>query len=78
MVHALTAFGIVLVSLLTAFAAQREPPPWERANPIRPLTAPPLGIDSRLTDLPDPPTPARVRLGRWPFYDKRLSADNAK
>jgi len=39
MMHALTALGIVLVSLVTAFAAQREPPPWGRANPIRPSPA---------------------------------------
>lgn len=75
MVRAFAGFGIVLVSLLTTLAAQREPPPWERANPLTPLPAPPLGIDRTLTELPDPPTPARVRLGRWLFFDKRLSAD---
>ncbi|HUG13566.1 MAG TPA: cytochrome c peroxidase [Thermomicrobiales bacterium] len=63
------------ISLMIALACQREPPPLERANPIAPVPAPPLGIDSRLSDLPDPPTSARVRLGRWLFYDKRLSAD---
>jgi cytochrome c peroxidase len=26
--------------------------------------------------VPEPPTPERVRLGRWLFYDTRLSADN--
>lgn len=50
-------------------------PEWEAANPVVPLPAPPLGIDTKLTDLPDAPTPERVRLGRWLFYDKRLSAD---
>jgi cytochrome c peroxidase len=75
MVRALAAFGGVAISLMIALAAQGEPPPWERANPIAPVPPPPLGIDSSLTDLPDPPTPARIRLGRWLFYDKRLSAD---
>ena len=50
-------------------------PVWETDNPILPLAASPLGIETRLIDLPDPPTPERVRLGRWLFYDKRLSAD---
>ena len=50
-------------------------PPWEAANPIRPLPEAPLGPDVNLAALPDPPTPARVRLGRWLFYDTRLSAD---
>src|SRR5687768_12834948 len=50
-------------------------PQWEAANPIRPLPEAPLGPDVNLAALPDPPTPARVRLGRWLFYDTRLSAD---
>lgn len=66
------------LSLVTVIAAQRgAEPTWERANPIKPLPEPPLGIGGRLTDLPDAPTPARVRLGRWLFYDKRLSADGS-
>ena len=75
MVRILAALGIAAVSLAVTLAAQREPPSWERANPITPLPAPPLGIDSKLTDLGEPPTPPRVRLGRWLFFDKRLSAD---
>jgi cytochrome c peroxidase len=50
-------------------------PAWEIANPIKPLPTPPLGIDHMWTELSDPPTPARVRLGRWIFFDQRLSAD---
>jgi cytochrome c peroxidase len=55
---------------------------WEASNPIVPIPDPPLGIGTdknppaKLTDFPDPPTPERVRLGRWLFFDKRLSADN--
>src|SRR5262249_25415636 len=44
-------------------------------NPILPLPKPPLGIDSQFSDLPEPPKPERVRLGRWLFFDKRLSGD---
>jgi cytochrome c peroxidase len=48
---------------------------WEKANPLRPIPDSPLGIDSRLGELNRPPTPQRVRLGRWLFYDTRLSLD---
>jgi len=64
------------------FAMAQETPPWEQANPVVPIPDPPLGIGTeqnkpaKLTDFPDPPTPERVRLGRWLFFDKRLSADN--
>jgi cytochrome c peroxidase len=77
---------LFLSSMCVLFAAvactpQQAPAPaavpaWEAANPIVPLPAPPLGISSRFADLKEPPTPARVRLGRWLFYDTRLSADN--
>jgi cytochrome c peroxidase len=46
------------------------------ANPIAAIPKGPLGTEIDLAALPDPPTPARVRLGRWLFYDKRLSGDN--
>src|SRR4051812_27159410 len=46
----------------------------EADNPVRALPTPPLGLDG-LDDLPSPPAPERVRLGRWLFYDARLSAD---
>jgi mono/diheme cytochrome c family protein len=46
----------------------------EAANPVRPLPKPPLGVDG-LDDLPSPPAAERVRLGRWLFFDTRLSAD---
>jgi cytochrome c peroxidase len=54
-----------------------EVPAWELENPIKPLPPPPLGLDKTFADLSDAdrPTPARVRLGRWLFYDKRLSAN---
>src|SRR5436190_4151355 len=43
-------------------------------NPVRALPPPPLGIDG-LDHLSSPPAPERVRLGRWLFFDTRLSAD---
>ena len=54
----------------------------EAANPLLPIPDPPLGIGGEknppatLLDLENPPTPQTVRLGRWLFFDKRLSADN--
>ena len=56
--------------------------PWEESNPIIPIPDPPLGVVDytidveKLTELENPPTPESVRLGRWLFFDKRLSADN--
>src|SRR4051812_8836178 len=46
----------------------------EADNPVRALPTPPLGVDG-LDDLPSRPAPERVRLGRWLFFDTRLSAD---
>jgi len=62
--------------MCVAVACRTAPPSWEAANPIRPIPAGPLGTEIDLASLPDPPTPQRVRLGRWLFYDTRLSGDN--
>jgi cytochrome c peroxidase len=50
------------------------PPTWEADNPLRPLPEPPLGSPADFAAVPWV-TPAKVRLGRWLFYDARLSAD---
>lgn len=69
--------GIACMALLaTVGTADPGAPAWEAANPVKPLPEPPLGIDSNFSDLERPPTPERVRLGRWLFFDKRLSSDN--
>ena len=63
-------------------ATAQTPATWEAANPIIPIPDPPLGLGgeknppAKLTDLESPPTPESVRLGRWLFFDKRLSHDN--
>ncbi|MBK7973451.1 MAG: cytochrome-c peroxidase [Deltaproteobacteria bacterium] len=66
------------IGLWTAPAARAEAPgvaPWEAQNPVKPLPAEPLGVTGKLLALPNPPTPETVRLGRWLYFDKRLSAD---
>ncbi len=73
---------IIAGPVVGGVAVGQEAAPWEACNPIIPIPEPPLGIGTeenrpaRLTDFADPPTPQRVRLGRWLFFDKRLSADN--
>lgn len=74
-----------LALLLASFATVscgREPPAamaLESANPLAPLPKLPLGVEGKVKweevagDFKV--TPARVRLGRWLFYDKRISAD---
>jgi cytochrome c peroxidase len=71
-------FVLAVLALAAAcgWRAHEAPaPPWQAGNPIQPLPRPPLGIDSRFEELPVPPIPERVRLGRWLFFDTRLSAD---
>ena len=49
----------------------------ESDNPVRPNTPPPFGMEEFFKDVPHQPVPTRVRLGRWLFFDKRLSADGS-
>lgn len=80
-----SGIGVVVVVVAwfsTGVVLGQDVVPWEQANPVVPIPDPPLGIGTeaslprKLTDFPDPPTPERVRLGRWLFFDKRLSADD--
>jgi len=78
---AAAAAAMLVVILLVAGCAPStestaETADPEQANPIVPLPRPPLGIDGDLASLTDPPTPESVRLGRWLFYDNRLSIDD--
>jgi cytochrome c peroxidase len=73
---------LVIVGVVAAFAAgcssaASAPPPWEADNPVVAVPKAPLGAEIDLAALAEPPTPERVRLGRWLFYDRRLSADNS-
>jgi cytochrome c peroxidase len=70
-------FSMAAFSLAFVVVACTPPTPqWEIDNPVKPLPEPPLGIEKSWSDLSEPPTPERVRLGRWLYYDTRLSSDN--
>ena len=65
----------VLLHAGIACAAGPTAAQLESDNPIRPNADPPFGMDDFFKEAPQQPHPARVRLGRWLFYDVRLSAN---
>jgi cytochrome c peroxidase len=67
----------LMVAIGTRAATRPDERPWEAGNPIRPLATPPLGMAFHLGQSKDTIQPARVRLGRWLFYDARLSVDGS-
>ncbi|MEW5875458.1 MAG: cytochrome c peroxidase [Candidatus Zixiibacteriota bacterium] len=71
----LATLGATTIVTAVLLGCTQARPAWEAANPIVAIPAPPLGIEATFAELENPPTPERVRLGRWLFYDKRLSAD---
>jgi cytochrome c peroxidase len=68
------AFVVFLAVLGCAKSADVTAPGAKTTLPGLPV--PPLGITSQFTELAEPPSPARVKLGRFLFFDKRLSVDN--
>lgn len=72
--------ALLLGLLLAAPAAAQDAPTFEqleRANPLQPLPGRLTGLDASLAQTRNPPTPEQVRLGRWLYFDTRLSADNS-
>lgn len=72
------SFRLVIASALAALSACTPGPTraaLEADNPIRPLPAAPFGMEDFFADAPVVPAPDRARLGRWLFYDTRLSRD---
>jgi cytochrome c peroxidase len=65
--------------MLAALASACAPGPTgaelEADNPIRPLSPAPFGMEEFFAEAPVVPVPERARLGRWLFYDTRLSGD---
>jgi cytochrome c peroxidase len=69
------AFTLAFMSCRSAPLAGDAPTAWEAESPVRPLPAPPLGIAADLKRAKVQVTPEKVRLGRWLFFDGRLSRD---
>src|SRR4051812_1883214 len=73
--------GLVRLALITGAAAAgacADRPTMnalDAGNPLRPVPEAPLGVEMVLRSREEPLSPARVRLGRWLFFDRRLSAD---
>ena len=65
---------VVATALVGCHGAPRKAE-LERDNPIRPLAAAPFGLEEFFAEAPSTPDPTRARLGRWLFYDTRLSSD---
>ena len=68
---------LAIASVAAAFGcAGHDAAALDADNPIRPNAAPPYGMEEFFKD-GVAPDPARARLGRWLFYDVRLSADDS-
>lgn len=63
-----------LLALLAACERAPTAAQLEADNPVRSNAPPPFGMEEFFAGATEP-SPARVRLGRWLFYDQRLSAD---
>jgi cytochrome c peroxidase len=60
---------------LSSVRERSAPRAWELESPLRPLPSAPRGVNAHWELLPFRLTPEKVRVGRWLFFDKRLSAD---
>jgi cytochrome c peroxidase len=67
------ALAFIVIIVLVACGPTRAQ--LERDNPVRPNAAPPFGMEEFFKDVPHQPVPTRTRLGRWLFFDTRLSSD---
>jgi cytochrome c peroxidase len=74
---AAVVFGAVFGAVSCQSPQPASSAPWENENPLLPPASPPLGLELYFADIKSPPAPASVRLGRWLFYDTRLSRDNS-
>ncbi len=84
-----TWIPLCLSALLAAACKPEAPPPpakpaapapppepaWLAQNPVVPLPKAPLGSNADFATLSFKVTPEKVRLGRFLFFDERLSAD---
>jgi cytochrome c peroxidase len=68
-------FALLLVLYLCACHSSPVVAPWEAQNPLVPLPKPPFGTQVNFATLKFKVTPEKARLGRWLFFDVRLSGD---
>lgn len=64
-----------VMMVLGALACSPAQSQLERDNPVRPNAPPPFGMEEFFKEAPQQPVAARARLGRWLFFDTRLSGD---
>ena len=78
-VHAIAAGAMAFMFVVAGCAPSEPPAPalakWEIESPVVPLPDPPLGTQADFAALKFAVTPEKVRLGRWLFFDGRLSSD---
>lgn len=67
--------ALVTNALLAACQQGPTPAQLDADNPMRPNAPAPFGMEEFFKEAPQQPVPARVRLGRWLFYDQRLSVE---
>lgn len=67
--------AVVVMATLSWACSQPSAAQLEGDNPIRPDAAAPFGMEDFFAEAPRQPDARRARLGRWLFYDTRLSAD---
>jgi cytochrome c peroxidase len=67
--------GLAVSALLSACGPGPTAAQLNDDNPIRPNAPAPYGMEEFFADAAQQPVPVRVRLGRWLFYDQRLSSD---
>lgn len=69
-------FGLALAMALAACGHTPSQTQLEADNPLVAAAPPPFGMEEFFA-VSHQPSPARVRLGRWLFYDTRLSRDGS-
>jgi len=67
-------YALIVVATLFFAACRPSPAQLDADNPIVPNSPPPFGMEEFFA-ASHAPDPARARLGRWLFYDTRLSSD---
>lgn len=70
-----TVVAVVLATSIVGCDTPAREAALERDNPIRPPAGAPFGLEEFFAEASRTPDPVRARLGRWLFYDTRLSSD---